>query len=200
MKVLWLMILGLLGAFLTMQTSFAQHGQHGHGSKYAGQEKRSIKSLSPDDIAELKRGGGWGLAKSAELNGMPGPIHLLEMQQEIALDKSQVTAITDVYEQMKAQAIPQGEKLIALEQALENHFQKGTITDELLRSSLDAIAEARKELRYIHLAAHLKTPDILSQDQIDQYNRLRGYASSDPCDNVPKGHNAAMWRKHNGCE
>ncbi|MBF0286444.1 MAG: hypothetical protein HQM14_01385 [SAR324 cluster bacterium] len=34
-----------------------------HHSQYAGQEKRIIKSLSPDDIAELEQGKGWGLAK-----------------------------------------------------------------------------------------------------------------------------------------
>jgi hypothetical protein len=27
---------------------------------------------------------------------------------------------------------------------------------------------------------------------------LRGYAE-DPCLAVPEGHDAAMWRKHNGC-
>ena len=52
-------------------------------SKYKGQEHRDIKSLSTDDIAELQRGGGWGLAKAAELNGVPGPVHLLEMEKEI---------------------------------------------------------------------------------------------------------------------
>ena len=37
-------------------------------SPYAGQETRTVKSFSPEDIAELRRGGGWGLAKAAELN------------------------------------------------------------------------------------------------------------------------------------
>ena len=35
-------------------------------SKYVGEENRKIKSLSPDDVEELKKGGGWGLAKAAE--------------------------------------------------------------------------------------------------------------------------------------
>ena len=62
------------------------------------------------------------------------------------------------------------------------------------------VAEARKQLRYTHLAAHLKTPAILSEDQIANYNRLRGYDKPNPCDNVPAGHDATLWRKHNGCE
>jgi hypothetical protein len=58
---------------------------HSHKSKYVGQEKRKIKSLSESDIEELKNGSGWGLAKAAELNGVPGPVHLLEMRDEIGL-------------------------------------------------------------------------------------------------------------------
>ena len=169
-------------------------------SKYAGQEKRTIKSLSPDDIAELKRGGGWGLAKAAELNGVPGPAHLLEMKGKIALDDAQVSAITEIFEKMKAKAIKQGERLIALERELESHFQNRTITDAILRSSLDALAQARNELRYIHLATHLKTPEILTDDQITKYNALRGYSDPDPCANIPEGHDAKLWRKHNGCK
>ncbi len=169
-------------------------------SKYAGQEKQTIKSLSPDDIAELKRGGGWGLAKAAELNGVPGPAHLLEMKDQIPLDGAQVSALMEIFEQMKARAIQQGERLIALERELENHFRNRSITDAKLRASLDAIAEARKELRYIHLATHLKTPEILSPDQIEKYNRLRGYTNPNPCADIPEGHDAEMWRQHNGCK
>ena len=55
---------------------------HGH-SPYAGLEAREIKSLSEADIEELRRGGGWGLALPAELNGVPGPAHLLELRDEI---------------------------------------------------------------------------------------------------------------------
>ena len=178
----------------------AGNSQHSHVSKYAGQEKRTLKSLSADDVAELKRGGGWGLAKAAELNGMPGPAHLLEMKDEIPLSDDQVAAITDIFEQMKVQAIRQGERLIGLERNLEIHFQNRSITDVILRSSLDAISEARKELRYIHLTTHLKMPEILSKAQIEKYNTLRGYSNPDPCAFLPEGHDAEMWRKHNGCE
>ncbi len=181
-------------------TAEARDTQLSQVSKYLGQETRTIKSLSPDDIAELRRGGGWGLAKAAELNGVPGPAHLLELKDEIPLDEVQVSALTEIFERMKAQAIQQGERLIALERELENHFRNRSITDARLRASLDGIAEARKELRYIHLATHLKTPEILSRDQIEKYNALRGYSNPNPCANIPQGHDAEMWRKHNGCK
>jgi hypothetical protein len=193
-------VLAALVVSLAALTAQAADGpDHAH-SKYAGQETRTIKSLSPGDIAELRRGGGWGLAKAAELNGMPGPAHLLELKDTIALDAAQVSAINSVYAGMKSRAIELGEKLIGLERDLEGQFRNRTVSDATLRASLGAIAETRKELRYTHLAAHLETPKILSEDQIKAYNAKRGYANPDPCANIPTGHDAAQWRKHNGCK
>ena len=180
-------------------TAQAAETKHYQASKYVGEEKRIIKSLSPDDIAELRKGGGWGLAKAAELNGVPGPAHLLEMKDKIPLNDNQVNAIDKIYQGMRVQAIQQGERLIALEQELELLFRSGSVTQDALRSALSKVAKARMELRFTHLATHLKTPDILSKDQIRKYNELRGYSNPNPCANIPEGHNAEMWRKHNGC-
>ncbi len=192
-----LLTLALLSPAFAAQAS---ENASSHHSKYAGQENRAIKSLSAEDIAELKRGGGWGLAKAAELNGVPGPIHLLEMKDEIGLNDTQRSAIGAIYRRMKSQAIIHGERLIDLERRLESGFRNRTITDALLRASLSAIADTKKELRYVHLAAHIETLKILAEKQIRTYNALRGYSNPDPCANVPKGHNAEMWRKHNNCD
>ena len=170
-----------------------------HMSIYSGQENRTIKSLSADDIAELKRGDGWGQAKAAELNGVPGPKHLLQMKNEIGLDETQYSSINEVYHQMKSQAVLQGERLIALEQHLGSGFRNRTITDVMLRKTLNGIAETKSELRYVHLAAHLRMLEVLSEEQIRTYNELRGYSLSDPCANIPAGHDSKMWRDHNGC-
>jgi hypothetical protein len=174
---------------------------HSHESKYAGEEKREIKSLSAADIEELLNGKGWGLAKAAELNGVPGPgpVHLLEMKEEIDLSAEQIRAIEDIYRKMKQEAVLLGRELIELERELNNHFANRTITNELLRQILQKIAQVHRQLRYIHLSTHLKTPDILKSEQITLYNKLRGYSSDDPCENVPKGHNPEMWKKHHNC-
>jgi hypothetical protein len=50
-------------------------------SKYIGQENRIIKSLSSEDIESLETGTGdafGGMARLAELNGYPGPRHILD--------------------------------------------------------------------------------------------------------------------------
>ena len=167
-------------------------------SPYAGQQTRSIKSLSAEDITELRNGGGWGLAKAAELNGVPGPAHLLELGDAIGLTADQRQAVEAIRAAMKIAAIRQGRQLIDLEAVLDRRFKNKTITERELATLLTDIAMTRRDLRLTHLSAHLKTASVVTEAQVAIYNRLRGYAS-DPCDAVPAGHDPALWRKHNDC-
>jgi len=169
-------------------------------SEYVGQEKRQIKTLSKDDIYDLQNGNGWGFAKAAELNGVPGPKHLLEMQGEINLTAKQILRIEEIFSDMKAAAIPLGNKLIEAERALNLSFKSRDIDQERLLKLLADIASVRKQLRYVHLAAHLQTLPVLKEEQISLYNTLRGYGEDDPCANIPPGHDPVMWRRHNNCE
>lgn len=176
----------------------AQH-QPGQPTPYAGFETRAIKALSESDLDELRRGGGWGLALSAELNGIPGPAHLLELREELALSTAQVTALQSILEEMRADAIEAGSRLIAAEEAIEAAFRADDLDDARLRTLVAEAEAARAELRFVHLSRHLSTPPLLSAEQIARYNVLRGYGA-DPCASVPDGHNPEMWRRHNGCQ
>ncbi|MBT8347665.1 MAG: hypothetical protein HKP52_02735 [Desulfofustis sp.] len=194
MRILLLLVTVLL---LPLSANAASHDSH--RSEYAGEEHREIKSLSEADIDELRDGGGWGLALAAELNGVPGPVHLLEMKKEIRLSPEQIGQIEALFEQMRGQAIELGTTLIDLERELNSQFAEGTINEKLLRDLLEQIAQVRAQLRFVHLSTHLKTPDILTTEQIARYNELRGYSSDDPCTNIPAGHDPEMWKKHNNC-
>lgn len=163
-------------------------------------ETREIKSLSDQDIADLRRGAGWGLALAAELNGVPGPAHLLELKNEIALSADQVSAIEAIFAAMQAEAQTAGERFIAAEAAIEEAFRESDLTPDSLRALIDTAEAARAELRYIHLSRHLETQPLLTAEQIARYKNLRGYGATDPCDAVPAGHDPAMWRRHNGCD
>jgi hypothetical protein len=156
-------------------------------SPYAGQEARQIKSLSAQDIDDLRNGRGWGLAKAAELNGVPGPTHLLDLADEIGLDAAQVAELRAIKQAMTAQAKPLGEKLVALETELDRQFANGVITDISLRDLLAKIAETRRELRYTHLATHFKTPPLLTAQQVATYNSLRGYDAPAAPAKTPSG-------------
>ena len=189
----------LILIFTLLPVSAFSSSEGSFKSSYVGQEKREIKSLSESDSDELENGRGWGLAKAAELNGVPGPAHLLEMKTEIGFSQEQLGQIEILYQEMQQQAIPLGVKLIEYERALNTHFANRTISEELLREMLEKIAKVQEQLRYVHLSTHLKTPDILTAEQIDLYNKLRGYFSDDPCKNIPEGHDPEMWKRHNNC-
>jgi len=67
-------------ALLMLLAAPAMEQQHQDDYEpYAGMQTRSIKALSDQQIADLKAGRGMGLALPAELNGYPGPIHVLEL-------------------------------------------------------------------------------------------------------------------------
>ncbi|MBV6658036.1 MAG: hypothetical protein KI785_09750 [Devosiaceae bacterium] len=197
-------VAALLAPALGLSTVPSATADRSHGSQtaeqpYAGFESRSITSLSDDDIEQLRSGAGWGLALPAELNNHPGPAHLLENSDAIGLDAAQRTQVQALFDTMRADAIAAGERLIAAESALDEGFRAGDLTADDLRALLDEAVEAREALRFIHLSQHLRTVDILTEEQIARYNTVRGYAD-DPCAQVPEGHNATMWRLHNGCD
>lgn len=176
-----------------------EHAHTDHAAPYAGYQTRPIKSLSQADIEALRRGDGWGLALPAELSGLPGPVHLLQLSDALALSAEQVAAIEEIEARMRADAIAAGERFIAAEAALSAAFEAGDLDEDALRALLDASAAARAELRFVHLAAHLAVRPLLTEEQVRRYAILRGYAE-DPCATVPAGHDPAMWRRHNGCQ
>ena len=73
---------------------------------YAGQEARTIKALSDDDIAALRKGEGMGMAKAAELNGYPGPVHVLALAAQLGLTETQQRDVRAIFERMSAAAKP----------------------------------------------------------------------------------------------
>jgi hypothetical protein len=147
-------------------------------SPYSGQEVRDTKSLSDNDIQSLQNGTGeafGGIAKLAELNGYPGPRHVLDMGLELQLTDTQRIEIDLIYHNMSNNAKSVGSAIIALEQDMDEAFTNKTITEENLKSMLDKSADLYGQLRFVHLSAHLDTMQILTTEQIEIYNKMRGY-------------------------
>jgi hypothetical protein len=147
-------------------------------SAYVGQQSRDIKALSGEDVAALRSGDGMGLAKAAELNGYPGPRHVLALVRELRLSDTQAAQVTAIRDRMSAAARPLGDELIDRERALDQLFAQREITSERLIAATAAIGEIQGRLRAVHLAAHLETRAILGAEQIAQYDRLRGYTET----------------------
>jgi Spy/CpxP family protein refolding chaperone len=142
---------------------------------YAGLEARSIKALSEQQIADLRAGRGMGLALAAELNGYPGPMHVLELAESLHLSDQQRAKMQELFTAMKAEAIPLGERLIAQEADLDKQFANKTITPASLAASTDAIGITHAALRQTHLKYHLSTLEVLTPAQVQHYAELRGY-------------------------
>ena len=123
----------------------------------------------------------------------------MELKRELELSSEQEAAIQGVFSAMRKEAIEKGKQLIRLERELELRFRQGPFAEAELQERMQEVGTARADLRFTHLAAHLKTPSILTADQVKRYNQLRGYAVTSPCDRVPSGHDLEMWRLHHGC-
>jgi len=104
---------------------------------YVGMQTRSIKALSDQQIADLRAGRGMGLALAAELNGYPGPSHLLELADKLGLSDAQRNSARNMFEAMKAETIPIGERLITQEAALDRLFADHAITEEKLSAETE---------------------------------------------------------------
>jgi hypothetical protein len=149
-------------------------------SPYAGMQTRSIKALSTQQIDDLRTGRGMGLALAAELNGYPGPAHVLELSERLALSPTQNERIQKLFVFMKAESTPIGARLIEQEGALDQQFASRSITPDALKDATVKIGITQAELRNAHLKYHLETAQILSSDQMKQYADLRGYTSDAP--------------------
>jgi hypothetical protein len=154
----------------------AQHHELKHDpSPYAGMQSRAVKALSDQQIADLRAGRGMGLALAAELNGYPGPMHVLELADRLGLSGEQRRAVRQLFDAMQAEAIAVGEKWIDGEATLDRAFKDRTITPQRLAELSAAIGKAQGELRAVHLKYHLTTAELLSPDQTRRYSHLRGY-------------------------
>lgn len=144
-------------------------------SPYSGEERREIKALSGSDIAGLLSGKGMGYAKAAELNGYPGPAHVLELAEELSLTADQRAESRAIFERMDMAAKDLGAEIVAAERTLDQAFEDKEIDESSLSKLVKRIGDFETSLRAIHLKAHLQQTEILDNRQIMKYMTLRGY-------------------------
>lgn len=122
--------LSVLACGLLAAASFAQHAGHGIGATpYAGLQQREIKALSPEESRALLEGQGMRLALPAELNGYPGPTHVLELAQPLQLTLQQRHATQALMDAHKAEARALGAQVVEAERALDRAFAQKTVTE-----------------------------------------------------------------------
>jgi len=146
-------------------------------SPYSGEETREIKSLSATEIAGYLDGKGMGYARAAELNHYPGPRHVLDLSSQLGLTPIQQEQTRLLFERMRQSASEAGARLVAEERELDRRFASGRVDPASLDMMLQSIARIEARIRYIHLAAHLEQKRLLSAEQVQRYDRLRGYGA-----------------------
>src|SRR5215211_5189247 len=107
---------------------------------YAGMQTCPIKALSEQQVADLGAGRGMGLALAAELNGYPGPSHVLELADKLELSAEQRASMQRLFDSMKSEAVPLGARLIEQEAELDKQFANRTVTAESLKAALAVVA------------------------------------------------------------
>ena len=147
-------------------------------SPYAGQELRQIKALSATEIAAYVEGKGQGFAKPAELNGYPGPMHVLELADQLALTSEQKAASKALLLKHKAEVRELGRNYVSAEAALEKLFTSRVASPESLRAAIGHSARIQSHIRSAHLETHLQQTVLLTPEQNAAYQRLRGYGSA----------------------
>src|SRR5262245_65601209 len=145
---------------------------------YSGLQTRAIKALSEQQIADLRAGRGMSLALAAELNGYPGPMHVLEHADALGLSEAPRTRMQEFMAAVKAEAIPLGERLIAQEGKLDRAFADKTITTAELAVALQEIGSTQAAVRGVHLKHHLFAAELLTPAQLRRYAELRGYTGN----------------------
>ncbi|MBI4535922.1 MAG: Spy/CpxP family protein refolding chaperone [Ignavibacteriae bacterium] len=132
----------------------------------------------PSDNQSLETAQGSGMAMYAEVNGYPGPKHVLDLQEKLNLTDEQLKDIESIHDEMREQAVAKGQTIIKVEQSLNDLFATGKASEERVKSLSTTIGRLRGELRAIHLVAHMQAREILSKEQIAAYNRLRRRADA----------------------
>lgn len=156
--------------------AWAQHA--GHATPYAGLQSRDIKALSPEDAQALKEGQGMRLALAAELNGYPGPAHVLEHADALQLTPSQRSQTQALMARHKSEARELGARLLAAERDLDRLFAGRKASAGEVRDQTARIGQLQGELRAAHLQTHLEQTALLTEQQVAHYQRLRGYAAA----------------------
>lgn len=171
--------------FFFSATVHAQFHGHHHGAAadagqparapYAAMHIRSIKALSAQQTADLRAGKGMALALPAELNGYPGPAHVLELAAELGLSEEQKRSTQALFAQMQAEAQSIGEAVIASEEALDRLFREKKANAETIQQATADAAQVHGRLRAAHLRSHVQMLKLLTAAQVDAYRKLRGY-------------------------
>jgi Spy/CpxP family protein refolding chaperone len=118
-------------------------------------------------------GRGFGLAFAADQNGYPGPLHVLELKDRLKLTADQEAKAQALLHAMFVESKPKSARLLEAEAKLRRLFADRAADDAAVRAAVAEVERARSEVRLVHLLTHLKTRELLTEDQRRIYHEAR---------------------------
>jgi Spy/CpxP family protein refolding chaperone len=152
-------------------TGWAQHG-HGAGGG-GGADHRRVQAYAAEFEQVVAGGRGFGMAFAADQNGYPGPMHVLELADRLGLTADQAARMRELMHAMFAESRPKGAALLAAEARLTQLFADGAASEAAVRAAVAEVERARSEVRLVHLLTHLRTRDLLTEEQRRLYHQAR---------------------------
>ena len=150
----------------------AQHG-HAHAHGDGGGGHRAVQACLAEFDAVVASGRGAGLAFAADQQGYPGPLHALELKAVLKLTPDQEARLHDLMAAMFGESRPRSARLLEAEERLRRVFAGGAAREADVRAAVADVERARADLRLVHLLTHLRTRDILSEEQRRLYQHER---------------------------
>jgi Spy/CpxP family protein refolding chaperone len=147
-------------------------GQHGHSGSHE-EGHRAAQACATEFEQVVGTGRGFGMAFAADQNGYPGPMHVLELKDRLKLSAEQEAQMQYLMHVMFAESKPKGARLLEAEAMLRRLFAEKTADDTAVRAAVDAVERARRDVRLVHLLTHLKTRDLLTEEQRRLYHEAR---------------------------
>ena len=147
-------------------------GQHGHSGSHE-EGHRAAQACATEFEQVVGTGRGFGMAFAADENGYPGPLHVLELKDRLKLSAEQEAKMQHLMHAMFAESKPKSARLLEAEATLKRLFADRTADEATVRAAVDGVERARREVRLVHLLTHLKTRDLLSEEQRRIYHETR---------------------------
>ena len=173
-----LLIAGLALGGLAVAAGVARSQHHGPTGSAghqppAGQGHLMVQRCQAEFERVVGEGRGFGMAFVADQNGYPGPMHVLELRERLQLSTEQVRQMEALMGGMFAESKPKSARLLEAERRLGALFAGGRAGEAAIRLAVAEVEEAHREVRLVHLLTHLKTRDLLTDEQRRQYQAAR---------------------------
>ena len=157
----------------------AAWAQHDHGGAGASGHQ-AAQACQAEFEQVVSEGRGFGLAFAADQNGYPGPMHVLELKERLALSPEQEASARALMHAMFAASRPASGRLLEAEAKLRRLFAGGSADETSVRAAVGEVERRRAEVRLVHLLTHLKTRALLSEAQRRLYHETRWRALPPP--------------------